>query len=274
MKYTGNLRKMKTSLAENEAQYDLRLFDVLDPAFEVRLNDYVGKVIDLTFENQINCVVTGKKIKKTYGEGMSYDAFKTSPTAVESIIRPELSRIHEGIALRDKEWEEAHHNQPHFVYLSQTSAVKVGVTRTSNVPSRWIDQGAVAAIVLAETPYRQLAGQIEVELKEHFNDRTQWRAMLRNIRREGVNLEDLKEEAIDLLGEDYEPFFFDSDEVTCIDYPVKHYPPKVSSLKLDTCPHIRSELIGIKGQYLMFGDGRVINLRSHAGYKVSIELIE
>ncbi len=274
MKYTGNLRKMKTSLTNGQAQYDFRLFDVLEPAHKVKLNDWVGKVIELTFENEINCVVTGKKIKKTFGEGMSYDAFRTSPTAVESIIRPELSRIHEGVALRDKEWEEAHHNQPHFVYLSHTSGVKVGVTRTSNVPSRWIDQGAVSAIVLAETPYRQLAGQIEVELKEHFNDRTQWRAMLRNIRREGVNLEDLKEDAIDLLGEDYEPFFFNSDEVTCIDYPVKHYPPKVSSIKLDTSRHIQSELIGIKGQYLMFGDGRVINVRSHAGYKVSIEVIE
>lgn len=273
MEYTGNLRKMATKLNDGvDAQYTLRLFDRCDPGFEIGLNGRIGERITLRWENEIHCVVTGKKIKKTYGEGISFDAFRTSPQAVESIIRPELSRIHEGIALRDKAWEEAHHNQPHYVYLSNTSGIKVGVTRTVNVPTRWIDQGAVEAIILAETPYRQLAGEIEVALKEHMNDRTNWRAMLRDIRPQGETLRDKKEEAMDLLGAAYDPFFYDSDEVQTIHYPVKRYPPKVSSAKLEKEGEISSELIGIKGQYLLFGDGRVFNVRSHAGYRVTLTL--
>lgn len=273
MEYTGNLRKMASALNDgDEAQYTLRLFDVLDPGFEIGLNGRIGERITLRWENEIHCVVTGKKIKKTFGEGMSFDAFRSSPQAVESIIRPELSRIHEGIALRDKAWEEAHHNQPHYVYLSNTSGMKVGVTRTVNVPTRWIDQGAVEAIILAETPYRQLAGEIEVALKVHFNDRTNWRAMLRDIRPEGEALIDKKEEAMELLGAAYDPFFFDGDDVQQIRYPVKRYPPKISSAKLEKDGEITSELVGIKGQYLLFGDGRVFNVRSHAGYRVTLSL--
>ena len=111
---------------------------------------------------------------------MSYDAFKSSPLAVESIIRPELSRIHEGVALRDYDWEMAHHMQPHIVYLSKTAGIKVGVTRETQIPYRWIDQGAVEALILAKTPYRQAAGLIEVALKKHISDKTNWRKMLQN----------------------------------------------------------------------------------------------
>lgn len=116
MKFAGNIRKMKANLGD-VVKYTLPLYDVLDPKEEVNMNDLIGQEISIQFGGEIHCVVTGKKIKKTYGEGMSYPAFKESPLAVESIIRPELSRIHEGIALRDKEWEEKHHLQPHVTYL-------------------------------------------------------------------------------------------------------------------------------------------------------------
>jgi len=274
MKINGNLRKMNTSLVNGRAEYHLPLFDVLEPSETIAMNQWVGREIAIQWEQAIHCIVTGKKIKKTYGEGMSFDAQQSSPQAVESILRPELSRIHEGIALRDAAWEEAHHNQPHYVYLSRTSGIKVGVTRTVNVPSRWIDQGAVEAIVLAETPYRQLAGLIEVELKSHFNDKTQWNAMLRPIRPEGENLIHLKDEAMNLLGEAYEPFFSDDDRVTTIDYPVVNYPAKVASLKFEKTPEVRSTLVGIKGQYLMFGNGMVLNIRSQSGYRVTFDFPE
>ena len=150
------------------------------------------------FAHAIHCIDSGKQITKTFGEGLSYAAWRTSPAAVESIVRPELSRIHEGIALRDAAWEDAHHNQPHYVYLSKTSAVKVGVTRTCNVPSRWIDQGATEAIRLAETPYRQLAGLMEVALKVHFADTTAWLAMLQN-RSTEEDVRTRKEAALALL---------------------------------------------------------------------------
>ena len=142
------------------------------------MNHYIGSMLKITFQGQINCVITGKKIK-TYGEGTVFDAWKNSPLAVESIIRPELSRIHEGIALRD-EMETEHHLQPHYVYLTKTAGIKAGVTRATNIPFRWIDQGAVEGLVIAETPYRQAAGLIEVALKQHISDRTNWRKMLTN----------------------------------------------------------------------------------------------
>ncbi len=163
MQYTGNIRKMATAL-QDTVQYGLRLYDNLERTDPIGLNQAVGKDIQISFLHEINCVVTGKKIKKAFGEGMSYDAFMNSPHASPSIIRPELSRIHEGIALRDFEWEMKNHMTPHTVYLAQTAGVKVGVTRNTQIPTRWMDQGAVKAIRLAQTPYRQAAGLIEVAL--------------------------------------------------------------------------------------------------------------
>jgi hypothetical protein len=236
----------------------------------VSMNQFIGQEISLQFENEINCVVTGKRIKKAYGDGMSYDAFMSSPMASPSIIRPELSRIHEGIALRDKEWEEKHHLTPHLVYLSLTSEVKVGVTRETNIPYRWIDQGAVEAIILAEVPYRQLAGAIEVALKEYRSDKTNWRKMLKN-EYDPTDLLDHKDELIAYLDEDLQQFISDNDEITKIKYPVMSYPIKVTSMKLDKIPLIEKKLKGIKGQYLIFSDDTVFNMRSHSGYKVTLE---
>ena len=143
MKGEGNIRKLKGRMdGESAVAYSWSQADILDPMPNVDMDEWMGKTLRLEFANAIHCTVTGKKIRKTYGDGMSFDAFQNSPLAVESIIHPELSRIHEGIALRDKEWEEKHHNQPHVVYLSFTSGIKVGVTRDTNMPYRWIDQGA------------------------------------------------------------------------------------------------------------------------------------
>ena len=50
---------------------------------------------------------------------------------------------------------------------------------TRDWPTRWIDQGAAAVKVIAETPYRQLAGQIEVALSAHYRDKTVWQRMLK-----------------------------------------------------------------------------------------------
>ncbi len=270
MEISGNLRKMRTALNDTgQVNYELVLFDILEPSDVFPMNELVGQTIRISFEGQINCVVTGKKIKKTFGEGMSYDAFMTSPLAVPSIIRPELSRIHEGIALRDEEWERTHHLQPHVVYLSKTSDVKVGVTRTTQIPTRWIDQGASQAILLAETPYRQLAGLIEVEMKNHFADKTNWRNMLKGISPES-DLLDEKEGCLDLLPEEFHEFISDDDVITEIDYPVLSYPEKVRSIKLDKVPPVELKLVGIKGQYLIFEDNSVLNVRSHSGYRITI----
>ena len=273
MIWEGNVRKMNSLVTpDGEVNYSFSGANEIEPLHEIAVNPWIGERVHLHYEGVIHCVVSGKRIKKTYGEGMSYDAFLKSPLACPSIIRPELSRIHEGIALRDEAWERANHLQPHVVYISQTSHLKVGVTRASNVPSRWVDQGACGAIVVANAPYRQLAGEMEVALKDSFSDRTHWRNMLTSATLDEEALIEAKEEALDALGLPYESFFEDSDAVTSLHYPVKAYPTKVTSVKLDKHPDFEGRLVGVKGQYWMFEDGRVWNVRAHAGYRITLKI--
>jgi len=274
MQWEGNLRKLDTSPQPNQygqVAYALRGADVLEVLPAEQMNAWVGERLHIQFEGQIHCRVTGQTIRKAYGEGMSYQAWSEHPAAVESVLRPELSRIHEGIALRDFEWEQKHHNQPHYVYISQTGAFKVGVTRTTNRPFRWHDQGAVAAVAIAETPYRQLAGEMEVALKEILSDKTNFRKMLANVEPDCSELEDWKEDCFDHLGPAYEPFFIDESPEEFV-YPVLNYPAKVNSLTLDKALSIEGTLEGIKGQYLLFDGGRVLNVRRHSGYRVRINI--
>ena len=274
MKGEGNIRKLKGRMdGESAVAYSWSQADILDPMPDVDMADWVGKTLRLEFAKAIHCTVTGKKIRRTYGDGMSFDAFQNSPLAVESIIHPELSRIHEGIALRDKEWEEKHHNQPHVVYLSYTSGIKVGVTRDTNMPYRWIDQGASGATVLANTPYRQLAGLIEVALKDTFADKTKWRAMLTAGNPDPAFVTDAllqaKEEAYESCPPEFEDFLDDGEEVTLLQYPSAAFPDKVTSRKLDSENTIvEGRLDAIKGQYLLFEGGQVFNVRRHSGYRV------
>ena len=273
MKGEGNIRKLKVALSDGgKVTYTLNTADVLTPLEGVKLDSWIGKPIQIESTGKIHCTVSGKSIRKTYGDGMSFDAFQSSPLAVESIIRPELSRIHEGIALRDAEWEEAHHNQPHVVYLSLTSGIKVGVTRETNVPSRWIDQGASGAVVLARTPYRQLAGLIEVAMKSHFMDKTNWRKMLVAGNPDPASvvadLTAAKDEAYEVCPPDYEDFLDDDDTVTLLEYPGVSFPEKVQSLNLTKEPNIEGTLEAIKGQYFILDGGRVFNVRRHSGHQV------
>jgi hypothetical protein len=270
MKATGNIRKMRAKLGD-VVQYTLPLYDVLEENESVPMNGLVGKTVSIRHTGTINCVVTGKRINKAYGEGMSYDAFRSSPLAVESIIRPELCQAHRGIALRDLEWEVERHVKPHYVYLSLTSGIKVGVTRKTQIPTRWIDQGAVKALLLAETPYRQASGLIEVALKAYIADKTNWRNMLKNVFTHTTSLEQEKLRLKELIPDELKQYGSEDDTVTSINYPVLHYPEKVTSLKLDKVPEIEKQLIGIKGQYLIFDDSTVMNLRSHAGYQIILE---
>lgn len=273
MEGEGNIRKLKGAAdAQGQVQYAWCSSDILDAQPPLDMQDAVGQPIRIESQGAIHCTVSGKRIRKTYGDGMSFDAFQNSPLAVESIIRPELSRIHEGIALRDAEWEEQHHNQPHAVYLSRTSGIKVGVTRETNIPSRWIDQGASGALVFARTPYRQLAGLIEVAMKAHFADKTQWRAMLTAGNPDRADIEEELQNALDDAYEncpaEFEDFLVDEDDITSLTYPAVGFPDKVQSVKLDTTPVVEGRLSAIKGQYFLLEDGRVFNVRRHSGYRV------
>jgi hypothetical protein len=265
----GNIRKMTGSL-EDEVHYTLPLFDVLEPSEQIDMNELIGKPIQIQYQGYINSILSGEKMKKAYGEGLTYKEFMKSPLAVESIIRPELSRIHEGIALRDEEWERKHHLQPHVVYLSYTSAIKVGVTRSTQIPTRWIDQGATQAILLAETPYRQAAGLIEVALKAYVADKTHWQKMLKNQPDVGVDLRKEKERLIAFIPDELKPYILEDNTMMHLNYPIRCELNKITSQKLDKVPEIVGNLCGIKGQYLMFEEGHVMNIRSHTGYRIKL----
>ena len=173
MEITGQILKMKTTLS-NPVQYVLPVGDK-----RIDMNALIGKHLSLEFNGRIHCTACGRQTYKSFAQGFCYPCFINSPENSECIIRPELCRAHEGIG-RDMEWERDHHLQEHLVYLAVTSGLKVGVTRSTQVPTRWIDQGAGRAVCLAKTPNRFLSGCIEVEIKKHISDRTQWQRMLRN----------------------------------------------------------------------------------------------
>ncbi|MDX2285782.1 MAG: DUF2797 domain-containing protein [Bacteroidia bacterium] len=263
MTFTGNLRKMAAE-AGSPIRYTLQLGDDA-----VSLNGLLGQEIRLRFEGVINCKICGRVTKKAFGEGFCYPHFMNHPENSPCIVRPELCEGHLGKG-RDAEWELTHHVQPHTVYLALTSGVKVGVTRSTQIPTRWIDQGAWKTIRLAETPQRQLAGAIEVALKAYVTDKTPWQDMLRD-RREDADLTAEKARLHALLPPELQAYYSENPEIQEFAYPVLQYPESVKSISLDKTPDTGGMLAGIRGQYLIFGDGRAINVRSHTGYKVTLE---
>lgn len=271
----GEIRKMSVHLNDEDiVEYKMIFFDsVTQEEKSIPLNEHIGKKISLAFSGEIYCKKCGNKTKTSYNQGFCYKCFKNAPESAECIIRPELCRAHLGEG-RDVEWEEKNHNQPHYVYLAATDVVKVGVTRSAQIPTRWIDQGASEAIILAETPNRYLAGVIEVALKSEFTDKTNWRKMLLNHIDESIDLEEIKWRLEELLPSDIAEYFSEEDDVTTIDYPVLEYPIKITSLNLDKSPEIKGRLLGIKGQYFLLDSGRVINIRRHTSYKVKFQIEE
>lgn len=237
----------------------------------IPINQFIGKEIKVTFHGNIYCIACGRKTSKSFSQGFCFPCFKNSPLNSECIINPELCKAHLGEG-RDPEWEEEHHNKPHYVYLAATDKVKVGITRDTQIPTRWIDQGASEAIKLAKTPNRYLAGVIEVALKDTFDDKTNWQSMLKNNIDESIDLLQTKHELEKILPGDIAQYICDEDEVTHISYPVLEYPKKIKSINLDKDLSFSGKLMGIKGQYLIMDNERVINIRKYAGYEVSIEV--
>nr|WP_288834160.1 DUF2797 domain-containing protein [uncultured Flavobacterium sp.] len=262
MQYEGVLTKMETEYG-NPIQYYL----VFESSF-LNVNQLLDKNIAINFVG-FQCLNCGKK-KKIFRQGFCYDCFYSSAAVGDWIMKPELSTAHLGIEDRDLAYEEKVQLQPHIVYLALSSEIKVGVTRKTQVPTRWIDQGANEAIAIVEVPNRYLAGITEVALKNHYADKTNWRKMLTNdieavdLVAERLKLEDL------IPAEVQEYFYSNKNDLYQMDYPVLQYPSKVKSLSLDKTPNYEGKLIGIKGQYLLFEDGTVFNVRGSEGYVVSI----
>ncbi len=192
--FTGMLFKMKSSLTGNKVSYQLPLGEAC-----LGLDCFLGKKIKFTFTEKIFCIETKKQIKKTYGQGYSYEAFLKLPECDSCMLHPEKCHYHEGTC-RDPHWGEKNCFIPHFVYLSLTSGVKVGVTRERNTPQRWIDQGAVKALPILRVQNRKDAGIIECEAKKFLDDKTNWRKMLQGDI-PSISLEDEKERLIYQLGD-------------------------------------------------------------------------
>jgi hypothetical protein len=237
---------------------------------EVFVNSMLAKDISVKYQGRINCIKCGRETKTSFAQGYCYPCFISAPETEECVLHPELCRAHEGIA-RDMEFARNHCLIDHYVYLALSSDIKVGVTRETQVPVRWIDQGATYAVKVARTPNRYLAGLIEVALKNVFPDKTNWRRMLSSGSTENINLLEEKRKAEYAVPEQLKSYIINDDEVFSFNYPVNEYPGKVKSISLDKLPEYTGKLNGIKGQYLIFMDGSVLNVRKHAGYFIQLK---
>jgi len=263
MQYQGVLTKMQTEL-DNPIQYYL----VFEDDF-IHVNQLLDKELRIEFL-KYQCLACGKN-KKIYRQGFCYDDFYKVPQAADWIMRPELSKAHLDEEDRDLAYEKKVQLQPHIVYLANSSNVKVGVTRKTQVPTRWIDQGAHEAIEIVEVPNRYLAGITEVALKEHIADKTNWRKMLKN-EIEDDDLVAQRDALKQYIPEEALEYYIASNSETNIEFPVLQYPKKLKSLNLEKTPDYQGKLKGIKGQYLLFEDGTVFNVRNSEGYVVSISV--
>ncbi|KPJ87945.1 MAG: hypothetical protein AMJ53_17440 [Gammaproteobacteria bacterium SG8_11] len=269
MLITGDLRKMQTELAE-PVNYRL-------PVGEERIgmNDYIGKTITLEHTGEIHCIACGRKTKKSFNQGYCFPCMRSLAECDSCIVKPELCHFHEGTC-RDEQWAQSHCMQDHIVYLANSSGVKVGITRHSQIPTRWMDQGATQALPIYRVKNRYLSGLMEVVFKKHVADKTDWRKMLKGCA-DGVDLPRRRDELfaecaaeIDALKSTHGDAAFNAiadGAITSIHYPVREYPSKVASLNFDKDPMVMGHLQGIKGQYLIFDSG-VINIRKYAGYGV------
>ena len=264
MEIIGNISKMRSSRG-NVIQYHLPLGKE-----QIYMNELIGKGIQLEFMGQIHCIKCGKETKKSFAQGYCYPCFSTAPETEECVLRPELCRAHEGMA-RDMEYAGKHCLSEQVVYLSITSGLKVGVTRSTQVPTRWIDQGALKAIEFARTPNRYTAGLLEVAMKQHVMDKTNWRKMLSGSDPGPIDLVSEKERLKALVPEALGAYLSGDDTVTELIYPVERYPEKIKSLNFDKDPMISGVLTGIKGQYLLLDQDRVINVRKFGAYLVRFQ---
>ncbi|MEM8896092.1 MAG: DUF2797 domain-containing protein [Bacteroidota bacterium] len=261
--HKGVLKKMRTEFG-SPIQYFLDM-----EGEEISMNNLIGKKLGLKFTGY-QCINCGKP-KKIYRMGHCYDCFYEIPQTADWVIRPELSKAHLDIEDRDLEYEKKVQLQPHIVYLALSSNVKVGVTRKSQVPTRWIDQGATDALEIIEAPNRYLAGIAEVALKEFVADKTNWRKMLKNEADE-EDLFQFRDRLVEHLPEEVMPHILsEKSDSWKLEFPVDQYPVKIKSLNLTKTPEFEDRLVGIKAQYLIFESETVFNVRGNEGYVVELD---
>ena len=269
---SGWLRKMSVTLDGGHARYAMSLKDQND----IALNDFIGKHIQLHFTGNIQCIACDRMTKKSFNQGYCFPCAQALAACDVCIVKPEICHHHKGTC-REPEWGNEHCMIGHYVYLANTTGVKVGLTRMGQLPTRWLDQGAIAALPIFKAKTRRHAGFIEFVLTRELNDKTQWRDLLRN-RQDNIDLLAIRDEmfskfklelkAIDhSLGVETQ---FLQQEVTEINYPVASIPHKVISLNPLKQPTIEGELLGIRGQYLLFEQGG-LNIRKMTGHEVKFD---
>ncbi len=267
----GMVRKMTTAL-EAPVQYRLPLGDA-----DVGLNALLGQSLRLQYDGQINCVHCGRKTSKSFNQGYCYPCFKRLAQCDSCIVSPEKCHYHAGTC-REPEWGEQNCMIDHFVYLANTSGIKVGITRHSQIPTRWMDQGAVQARPVFRVSSRFQSGLVETLFSAHIADKTNWRALLKGVPEE-ADLEAVRARLLEECAADIETLqaehgltaiaVLEDEDETRITYPVLEYPAKVTSFNLDKNPLVEGTLVGIKGQYLIFDTG-VINMRKYGGYQLTL----
>lgn len=268
-KKVGIVSKMKAK-ADEPVTYILPLGE-----FEKELNPHIGKTFGLKHTGHIQCIYCERKIKKTYSQGYCYPCSQKLARCDYCILKPERCHYHLGTC-REPEWGEANCMIPHYVYLSVTSDIKIGITRHTQIPTRWIDQGATQAMPLFKVMTRQQSGYLEEVFKELLNDKTNWRTLLKQDN-PVMDLDKLSAEFIKKAkkGIDSVKMTFGEDAIKVIEdretytftYPVNEYPEKIKSISFDKMPDVEGTLLGIKGQYLIFDIG-VLNIRKHTGYEL------
>lgn len=273
MSHTGNIQKMITS-NNKKVKYQLPIGNE-----QVDMNALIGKEVQLSFTGEIHCIACGRKTNKSFSQGYCYPCFQSLAQCDSCIVKPEQCHYFEGTC-REPEWGESHCMQDHYVYLANSSGVKVGITRGTQIPTRWMDQGAVQALPIYKVKNRLISGLVEVVLKNHVADKTYWQRMLKG-EPEAIDLVAKRDELFKECGAEIKAIMNQQgkDAITPLtnekpvdfSYPVDEYPSKVKSFNFDKTRDIDGVLKGIKGQYLILDSG-VLNIRKFGGYKITLKV--
>ena len=268
----GIVRKMRSRLGQ-PVSYSARFGDN-----EIALNPLIDQQLKLIFSGSIYCIHCNRKTNKSFNQGYCYPCFQKLAQCDSCIIHPERCHFEQG-SCREPAWGEKYCMQDHIVYLANSSGLKVGITRATQVPTRWIDQGATQALAIMRVRSRLQSGTLEMAFKQHVADKTNWRDMLKGKAAE-LDMAGERDRLLAACEEDIKElmarfgFFAISVlkgiDAVSIDYPVQAYPEKITSLNFDKEPVVSGTLKGIKGQYLIFDSG-VINLRRFSGYEVELQ---
>jgi hypothetical protein len=264
----GTLRKMRAERNE-PISYFLPLGD-----FSVPLAPFIGNSLHLRYQGNIFCTACGRKTSKSYGQGHCFVCFKKLASCDMCILKPETCHYAQGTC-REPAWGDSHCNIPHIVYLANSSGLKVGITRSTQLPTRWIDQGARQALPIFSVATRYQSGLVEATLAKHVADKTNWQALLKGDAAP-LDLIAARDALLAQCANELEQLharfpgqinLMPAASVENFTYPVLQYPLKIKSFNLDQAPDVVGTLMGIKGQYLLFDTG-VINIRKYTAYQV------